>query len=608
MFTRRAFLHWYTGEGMDDMEFSEAEMNMTDLVSEYQQYQDASVDDDEGEEMEVRMSSSTSLLHLIKTEKCREIYNWLESREGKPFADRTWALFLSFIEIPRGSGNCDGIRKYLLELAEMFHLKSEVDEVGNVIMTTPANVPELESAPTICFQAHMDIVALKESEYKHDLTKDPVIPEKIVVDGEDWIKAHRTTLGADDGIGIAIALDLMTRDGSEFPHPPLEALFTIDEETGLDGALGCKEHCLKSKYLINLDEEDVHHVVIGCCGGFTIDMTKKFSPINPFTPITPPPSFSALDIKVRGGRGGHTGDDINKNRMSALKCIFHSLQHLRTSKPRAPLFMCSCDSGVAHNAIPAEGDACILVDKASEAEIVACLNEGAKKYLVDKTDVDLESNPLSHYFTVSKCTQCCGRVSGCCSCGEMPMAGSTKKQGCLGSTELDELIKLAIDVPFGVFEENDEKEVVTSAATTIVHLDREHDLIKFTASARSSKESGLDHLYEVFGKCVSTYDATVSPKRGAYPPWSPAPPEARECFGLIEAGKKVWKDKDVTVYTIHAGLEASVILEKHRGTMLAAIAVGPSVRDPHTPSERVHVDSVTETCDYVLEIVGNLCK
>ena len=256
-----------------------------------------------------------------------------------------WSYFDEITQVPRPSKKEEKIRAYLLDFARKHHLAVRTDAIGNVLMSKPAT-PGSEGKPGVVLQAHMDMVCEKNADVQHDFEKDPI---DTYIDGE-WVRARGTTLGADNGIGMAAALAALTDD--TLVHPALEALFTVDEETGLTGAFNMEEGFITGKYLLNLDSEDEAEIFIGCAGG--IDTTSTFT----YTATPFPAGNVTLRISVSKLQGGHSGSDINAGRGNANKIL---ARFLCSCLAKYDMQLCAIDGGNLRNAIPREAWAIIAV-------------------------------------------------------------------------------------------------------------------------------------------------------------------------------------------------------------------------------------------------------
>ncbi|MCD6447659.1 MAG: aminoacyl-histidine dipeptidase [Thermoplasmata archaeon] len=459
-----------------------------------------------------------------------------------------WKYFEEICKIPRCSKHEEKIAEYIMEVARKHGLEVEKDEVGNVVARKKAN--GYENAPMITLQCHMDMVCEKNKDVEHDFSKDAIQP---YVDGE-WVKAKGTTLGADNGIGLAMCLALM--EEKDIKHGPLEFLFTVDEETGLTGAFNLKKEFIKGELLINLDSEDFGVIYIGCAGGgnSTIKLPVKFENVDK----------EGLRIHVKGLKGGHSGIEIDKGRANSIKLLARILYNInaRISK---------IEGGDKHNAIPREAIAEVVVDGDVMDKIKEL--EAAFKNEYSKTEPDLK-------VEVENC-----RIT------KVIDEESNKK-----------LIKLLMGLPHGVIAMSQEVEGLVETSTNLATI-RMDDEATIVMSSRSSINSALDALMQSI-RCIGELAGASVEEGSKYPGWKPNL-ESRLLKIASDAFKELY-GKEPEKKAIHAGLETGVIGDITG--IKEIISIGPQIEHPHSPDERVHIKSVEEFWKYLLHLLEKVAK
>ena len=459
-----------------------------------------------------------------------------------------WKYFEEICKIPRCSKHEEKIAEYIMEVARKHGLEVEKDEVGNVVARKKAN--GYENAPTITLQCHMDMVCEKNKDVEHDFSKDAIQP---YVDGE-WVKAKGTTLGADNGIGLAMCLALM--EEKDIKHGPLEFLFTVDEETGLTGAFNLKKEFIKGELLINLDSEDFGVIYIGCAGGgnSTIKLPVKFENVDK----------EGLRIHVKGLKGGHSGIEIDKGRANSIKLLARILYNInaRISK---------IEGGDKHNAIPREAIAEVVVDGDVMDKIKEL--EAAFKNEYSKTEPDLKVEVEN------------------CKITKVIDEESNKK-----------LIKLLMGLPYGVIAMSQEVEGLVETSTNLATI-RMDDEATIVMSSRSSINSALDALMQSI-RCIGELAGASVEEGSKYPGWKPNL-ESRLLKIASDAFRELY-GKEPEKKAIHAGLETGVIGDITG--IKEIISIGPQIEHPHSPDERVHIKSVEEFWKYLLHLLEKVAK
>ncbi len=465
-------------------------------------------------------------------------------------AKRVFEIFAEICKVPRPSKHEEKISRWLQDFAATHGIECVADEAMNVIMRVPAT-PGYEDHESVVLQAHMDMVCEKNGDVEHDFQKDPI---ETYVDGE-WLKAKGTTLGADNGIGIAMALAAIT--DQELSHPAIECLFTVDEETGLTGAMKLQDGVLKSQRLINLDSEDDGQIFIGCAGGIDTLAKMHYEPM----PIPNSQQLLAVRLSVSGLMGGHSGDDINKGRANANQLIVWFLARVW---PQAEIQLASINGGNLRNAI------------AREAEAVICIPMNYKE------QIRIEWN---HY--VAQMEGVFGEVEK-----EMRLELETcdMPESFIPSDKAYRLIMALCECPHGMIAMSQEMPGLVETSTNLASVKMKDGYLEINTSQRSSKEASKHHLKWAVEQALSMACDEVTHGDG-YPGWAPNPKSA-----LLESVQKAYKElfkSEPKVLAIHAGLECGLFLEKY--PYLDMVSIGPQMYGVHSPQERLSIPS-TERC------------
>ena len=478
----------------------------------------------------------------------------------KDITPQIWEYFEEICRIPRPSKKEGKICAYILQFADVHNLAYKQDQAGNIVINKPATSGK-EHLSVVILQSHVDMVCEKDSNVCHDFDTDPIAH---YVDGE-WMKARGTTLGADDGIGVAAMLAVLA--DNDITHGPLEALFTVDEETGLTGAHELQADFLTGKILINLDSEDEGELFIGCAGG--IDTVASFA--YKFEEI--PPNSIAYLISVSGMTGGHSGDDIHKRRGNAIKILNHLL--LDCSSLHG-ISLCSFEGGNLRNAIPREASAIVVVDKGYQKEF--------EQYCIDELQLWKESLITASpgfCFTVEPCNMpkyIIDIVSQSCVLNALSMC------------------------PSGVVTMSDTMPGLVSTSTNIASIRcTDNRKIMIATSQRSDSEEAKMSINKRVRRIFAMMDAEVKSSDG-YPGWTPNPKSP-----ILETTKTAYLElfgKKPVVRSIHAGLECGLFLEKYPA--LDMISFGPTIKNVHSPSEQLQIPSVKRFSDLLLQVLENV--
>lgn len=483
--------------------------------------------------------------------------NKLDALEPK----RIWQIFEEICQFPRISKNEEAIRKYLLDFAAKHQLESDTDKIGNVVIYRKAS-EGYEKRKTVVLQSHMDMVGSKDSDHPHNWFKDPIEP---VIDGS-WVKAQGTTLGADDGIGMAAQLSIM--ENEEIKTGALECLFTVDEESGMTGAHKLNAKMLKGKILINLDSEDEGELFIGCAGGMDTLGSMELK-----TRRTPAKS-KALKISITGLHGGHSGDEIHNGYANAIKLMNRVLWNATQTWS---IGVHEFRGGSLRNAIPREAFAVVTVQKQYLKDFTQYINEMEavfrQEYPVTETDLFLKWEELK----------------------KAPETVLKKKSQ-------QHLIDLIYSLPHGVIGWCQEMPGLVETSTNLATLTYKNGKrVKITTSQRSSIESAKRDLADRIHSVLRLAGAETE-HTGGYPGWKPN--KKSEILRITEDSYRRLFDKDPVVRAIHAGLECGLFLTKYPD--LDMISFGPTIKGAHTPRERIDIETTKKFWDLLLDVLEHI--
>ena len=467
-----------------------------------------------------------------------------------------WKHFDEIRKIPRCSKHEGEIREYIVNFAKNNNLKYKIDKAGNVVVSKPAS-PGMENKPIVILQGHMDMVCEKNNDVDFDFTKDPI---KLKRNG-DILTADGTTLGADDGIGVAIALAIL--EDTSLKHGPLEALFTVDEETGLTGAFALESNMLTGKIMLNLDSEDFGVITVGCAGGgeSKIELPIKTRKIDE--------SFDSIIVKVSGLRGGHSGVDIHEQRGNAIKILARILWK---ANKKHKFYISEIKGGDKHNAIPREAYAKISIDKKEKDNFISTLKSEEK-------DILEEIKPIDPNFKIN-------------------IENSEKQDTALTNEIQDKILNLLHGLPHGVDKTNYDIPNLVDTSTNLATVAFKNENIEIGMSSRSSIKSALQDMRDRINAIASLAGAKVTEDK-PYPGWKP-----NMNSKLLKLSKKIFEDmfkQEPEIEAIHAGLETGIIGEKFPG--MDMISIGPTIKYPHSPEEQVHISTVEKFYKYVLKIL-----
>ncbi len=473
---------------------------------------------------------------------------------------KLWSYFEEICRIPRLSKNEGKIRAYLLDFAGKHGLEAKEDSVGNILIVREAS-PGKEHVKTVVLQCHLDMVGEKNASYPHNWDKDPIIP---IVDSK-WVSASGTTLGADDGIGIAAQMAVLTEPYLQCGR--IECLFTVDEESGMTGAINLKPDFFTGRILLNLDSEDEGILFIGCAGG--ID-TQAFLP---FVPEKVPEGYKAMNISVTGLHGGHSGDEIHKGYGNSIKIIASLLQDL---EKKYAIQVSNFTGGNLRNAIPREAFLRITFNPANEEAILADTNAYnvvvREEYGALEPELIVAATPAEVPLTaIDPQTQ-----------HKLLNALSLVPHGVLGwSKEIPDLVE-------------------TSSNLATIRL-TEDNIIHVVTTQRSSSDEARHYAAMRAEASFDLAGARVTHSDG-YPGWKPNMNSAILRL-LIDSYRKLF-GKVPQVKAIHAGLECGLILEKYKG--IDMISFGPTIKGAHTPEERIEIETVQMFWDLLMDVLRHI--
>jgi dipeptidase D len=472
---------------------------------------------------------------------------------------RVWHYFAEIAQVPRCSKHEERIREYVLKTVKRLGLEAQVDGVGNVAVRKPASGGH-ERAPGVALQGHLDMVCEKNKDKVHDFSKDPL---ELVRKG-DWMMADGTTLGADNGVAVASILAIL--EDQALSHGPLEALFTIDEETGLTGAGGLGSDLLESRILLNLDSEEEYAVYVGCSGGR--DTTGTWT----VTFDDTPGKTVAGQLTVTGLKGGHSGLEIDKGRGNAVKILGRALNQLDALGAR----ITSLQGGNKRNAIPREADALVWVpaDEWEEAmQAIAWFDEVARAEL-HSVEPDLKIQ-LAHQK-------------------------GARRSGVIKKSVQKKLLQAISALPHGVVKMSADIEGLVETSTNVasVATDRAKKRIVLATSQRSSVASEIEEICHTVSSILTLAGAEADGSDG-YPGWKPNLDS--EILKVAITVHKQMFGKEPAVKAIHAGLECGIIGEKMPG--MDMVSFGPTLEGVHSPDERLNIPSVGRFYQYLTGIL-----
>ena len=466
-----------------------------------------------------------------------------------------WKNFSKLNSVPRPSKKEEKVIAFIKKFGEDLGLPTTVDEVGNVIIKKAAT-PGMENRKSIILQSHLDMVCQKNNDVDFDFETQGIQMEVV---GE-WVKAKGTTLGADNGLGVATIMSIL--ESSDIPHPELEALFTIDEETGMTGAIGLKPGQLTGQILLNLDTEEDDEIDIGCAGGIDVTISQKYA--------TETSKGEIVKIEVKGLRGGHSGMDINKgfgnSNIIIARLLFSGLNNQN-------LLLISIDGGSLRNAIPREATAYVAVNNADKfIEALSVL----KKEILEEFE-SIEANLQINIETAT-------------STGEAISVEDTKK-----------LIYVLKSLHNGVYRMSPDVQDLVEASNNIARVELKNGDLQILNLSRSSVESSKYSVAEQL-KCVAELAGMNVEMSGSYPGWKPKPGSE-----IVQIMEKIYSDKfgeKPNVVACHAGLECGIIGAHY--PEMEMVSFGPTIKGAHSPEERANIASAQKFWSFLKDILANI--
>lgn len=473
---------------------------------------------------------------------------------------KVFEQFARICEIPRPSKREEKMIEYLQNWGRCHNLETKTDKVGNVLIRKPAT-PGCENKKTVILQSHMDMVCDKLVDKEFDFDKDAI---QTYIDGE-WLTADGTTLGADDGIGVAIELAILESDNIE--HGPIECVFTRDEETQLTGAMGMEADFMNGDMLINLDSEDEGQIFVSCAGGRTTTAEFKFEK------EYAPSNYFFLKGSVKGLKGGHSGDDIDKKRANAIKIL---VRFLYKEMQKYDIHLSKFNSGKMHNAIPRDGYFVIAVPNDKKEDVRVDWNvfthNVEEEYHVSDTDITFDME-------------------------------SSEPEKIIPANVAKKFIRAIQAVDNGIFAMCQDKalEGMVETSSNIASIVTEENRIAVISSQRSNVMSNLENQCNTIKAAFELAGAEVKQTDG-YPAWK-MNPDSQLTKIAVDSYKKLF-GKEPIVRGIHAGLECGLFSERYPA--LDMVSFGPTLRDVHTPDERLHIPTVQMVWDHLLDILKNI--
>ena len=469
-----------------------------------------------------------------------------------------WENFYALTQIPRPSKHEEKIQSFMMEYGKSLGLVTEKDSTGNILIRKPAT-PGMENRKGIILQGHLDMVPQKNSDTRHDFEKDPI---DAWIDGE-WVRAKGTTLGADNGIGVAAAMAVLA--GKDLVHGPIEALFTCDEETGMTGAFGLQGGWLNGDILLNMDSEDEGELYVGCAGGVNGNIEFEYDE------MIVPKGYSSYKLIVKGLKGGHSGLDINLGRGNANKLL---VRFLKFATREMDVRLAEINGGGMRNAIPREAYAVVVVPVDMIADFLSAVSKYESVY---KAELNLSEPNLS--FTAEE---------------------TSEPKSLIDERVQDDLIDSVYACPNGAIRLSDSMPGLVETSTNLATVKSENGVISVKCLLRSSVDSAKDDLCEQVESVFSLAGGMVS-FDGAYPGWKPNMDSAilRQMKMIYE--KKFGRIPDVKA--IHAGLECGILGGNYPHWDM--ISFGPTMRFPHSPDEKVNIPTVLKFWDFLVETLKN---
>lgn len=470
-----------------------------------------------------------------------------------------WNNFSLLNAVPRPSKKEERVIEFILEYGKQLGLETYKDEVGNVIIKKPAS-KGMEKKHTVALQSHLDMVHQKNADTNFDFATQGI---DMFVDG-DWVKAKGTTLGADNGIGVASIMSILA--SKDIAHPAIEALFTIDEETGMTGALGLKGGLMHAKYMLNLDTEDDHELTIGCAGGVDVTATGTYTT----TPLTG--DVKAFRVSVKGLTGGHSGMDIHLGRGNANKLMNRILSQ---ADEFFRISLNSIDGGSLRNAIPRESVAEVILTSKSEGDFIAYIKEIAATLKTEYATTD--PNLVIE-------------------CATMELPKTT-----LNKEFQNKLLRSLYACPCGIYRMSPDIDRLVQTSNNLARVLVKDGTYSIQCLTRSSVDSEKMDLAQAIKSTFELMGASVN-FAGSYPGWTPKPTSAIVKL-MSDLYTEMYKES-AAVNACHAGLECGILGKNY--PEMEMISFGPNIRGAHSPDERVQISSVQKYWKYLLETLKRI--
>lgn len=464
-----------------------------------------------------------------------------------------WENFYKLTQVPRPSNHEEKARIFMLNWAKENNINAQMDDAGNIIMSKPAT-PRMENRQGMILQCHLDMVPQKNEDTQHDFNTDPI---QAYIDGE-WVRAKGTTLGADNGIGVATAMAVLT--STDIPHGPIEVLITATEETGMDGANGLRSGMLKGDILLNLDSETEGELYVGCAGG--LNSTTEFL----YKEESVPAETKAFRLAVKGLKGGHSGIDINLGRGNSNKILF---RFLKTYSEKIGIRIASISGGSLRNAIPRESFAIITIPASHESSLLNAVKDAEAVYkaeIIEKDpDLQLLLTPAPMpTFLIDECVQ--WRVTN-----------------------------TVLGYPNGAIRMIDSMPDTVETSNNVAIINMENGKISIITLMRSSVDSAKDALAQNIEAIAELAKADTIKFDGAYPGWKPNPDSV-----ILKEMQKIYNNlygKRPAIMAIHAGLECGILGAGYPNWDM--ISFGPTICHPHSPDEKVNIASVEKFWNFL---------
>ena len=494
---------------------------------------------------------------------------------GKP--SEFWEYFEEISKIPRCSGAEKLIRKYIINEAEKFGFKSKVDKVKNLLVEIPSK-NENDDVKKVILQCHMDMVCVKNEDIEHDFTKDPLKLKIIKIINEKWLTAEGTTLGADNGGGIAYLLTLMKKIYNkelDFSQLILNLLFTVNEERGLSGVFRIDDDFIDGDYLINLDSEEDDTFTIGCAGGIQTHADIKYKNQNINEHIN---NITAVKVNVKGLLGGHSGVDINKNRANSIKILVKILSKLNDN---FSIYMNSINGGNLSNVIPREANSIFYVESTYFSDVRDFTHQ-----IISEIKEEYSENEPEMNITIT------------------PLKESTDKK-ILPIIVQVRLLYILDKMPNGPISLHPKFSNLVHTSTNLAAIKTRVDLIKIITSQRSVEEKSKKEISERIESYLRSAEFDIDVVHPVdYPGWEP-----NFNSKLLSISKSVYKELfhgDPIIEMIHAGLETGILKKKFPN--LEMISIGPTLKNPHSPDERLKIGSVEKFWIFLIKLIEKLSK